>query len=422
MQQRILVVGTGFAGLWSALAAKGLISASSDIPASQASEIEVVVIAPEPSLVVRPRLYEENPESMTAPLAQLFHSCGIRFIKGIVDTIRTAEHDVTYVDRFGTRSTIDYDRLVLAAGSRLARPSIPGLSEHAFSVDQIDEAAELDVHLKGLSTLPQSPARDTVVICGGGFTGIEIAAELPQRLHTIMGKDSKVRVIVVDSHEEVGGELGPGPRPVITEALKELGVETKLGSRIASIDAIGVVTEAGERIDTLTPIWTAGMKATGLTEQIPSKRDQFGRLVVDQELRVPSIDGVFATGDAAVVNTDEDDHKVMMSCQHALFLGRSAGYNAAADLLGVKATLYSQPYYGTCLDLGSFGAVVTSGWDRKVTYTRERAKTVKNYINRKLIYPPPPTDAAQAFALADPAIKIPPLSPETLGIEAPVVH
>jgi NADH dehydrogenase len=61
------------------------------------------------------------------------------------------------------------DRLILAAGSTLNRPAIPGLAEHAFSVDQIDEAAVLEAHLLRLDALPESPARNTVVVGGGGY-------------------------------------------------------------------------------------------------------------------------------------------------------------------------------------------------------------------------------------------------------------
>jgi NADH dehydrogenase len=137
--RRIVVIGAGFAGMWSALAAARLI----DLRA--ASGVEVVVVAPEPVLHVRPRLYEDSPGSMAAPLLPLFRETGIRFIRGIVDGVDTTEMAVSIVAKTGEHSRLTYDRLILASGSQLYRPSIPGLKEFAFSVDQLDEASELDL-------------------------------------------------------------------------------------------------------------------------------------------------------------------------------------------------------------------------------------------------------------------------------------
>lgn len=77
-----------------------------------------------------------------------------------------------------------------------------------------------------------------------------------------------------------------------------------------------------------------------------------------------------------------------MSCQHAMNLGRSAGHNVAADLLGHPTRPYRQPKYVTCLDLGPWGAVYTEGWDRQVKMKGAEAKRLKNRINTERIYPP----------------------------------
>ena len=404
MTQRIVIVGSGFAGTWAALAARRLI----DQHGGEANSIKITVVSPEPFLVIRPRLYEENPAGMGAPLADLFQATGIQFVKGTVDTIRVPRRELDVLGSAGVRSSLSYDRLILAAGSRLMQPNIPGLREHSFNVDQIETAAQLDVHLHKLPSLPPSPARNTVVVCGGGFTGIEIAAELPARLRTILGKDADIRVVVIERAPEIGPELGSGPRPVILRALTELGVELKLGAAVTSIDSGSVTTDA-ETIEAQTIIWTAGMEATALTKQIPGKRDRVGRLYVDKDLRVPTSKDVFATGDAAFAATDDKGHTAMMSCQHALSLGRSAGYNAAADLLKVESRPYSQVNYGTCLDLGPWGSVITAGWDRVVKFSGSQAKPVKQYVNGTLIYPPK-ADRAEALALADPDWQAPDLS------------
>ncbi|PSH61523.1 FAD-dependent oxidoreductase [Phyllobacterium sophorae] len=396
MMQRILIIGAGFAGLWSALAAARRL----EIEGSKDGAIEVALIAPEPILTIRPRLYEAAPDDMTASLENLFEETGVRYIQGSVETIRANTDEVDYINASGERLTLSYHRLVMAAGSKLFRPDIPGLRQYAFSVDQRDEAAALDVHLKNLAQQPASLKRDTVIVAGGGFTGLEIATELPGRLKKVLGSDANIRIMIVERADAIGPGLGSGPRPVIDKALSELGIEYRLGSAVAVISADGLKTADGEYIEAGTIIWTAGVRANALTAQISAERDELGRLRVDHDLRVPSAPKIFAAGDAAVAPTDDQGNHTLMSCQHAIPAGKSAGDNAAADLLGQRPTPYSQPHYVTCLDLGSAGAVVTRGRDRKIWLTGAEGKTMKMMINGTLIYPPADRDAA--FAAADP--------------------
>jgi len=397
MTIRILVIGAGFAGMWSALGAVRLLDQA------ERNDVEVMLVAPEPHLHVRPRLYEENPEGMKAPLLEIFRIVGVTFIHGMVENIDVAKRQVSIigVDADTSRRDISYDRLVLAAGSRLYCPPIPGLKAHAFNVDQIADAARLEAHIQSLAHRPASAGRNTVIVAGAGFTGIEIAAELPARLRDVLGHDQEVNVIMVERHSDVGPDLGPSPRPVITQALADLGVTWKLGSAVAAIDSGGVTLENGERIAADTVIWTAGARASELTAQIPAERDAFGRLHVDRNLKVHGLDTVFATGDCAYAATDDDGNYTMMSCQHANNLGRSAGHNVAADLIGIHPIPYSQPKYVTCLALGPWGAVYTEGWDRQVKLVGAEAGALKKQINTEWIYPPAGS-RAEILASADP--------------------
>lgn len=395
MQQRILVIGSGFAGMWAALGAARVLDQHGR------SEVEVALVAPEPLLHLRPRLHEAAPHAMTTPLLPLFEAAGVRYVQGSVERIHTGERNVEAVNERGERFTLAYDRLVLTAGSRLFRPAIPGLAEHAFSIDQTDEASALDVHLARLADLPPSDARNTVVVAGGGFTGIEIACELPERVRRVLGEDAEIRVVIVERSHVIGPDLGPGPRPQIEQALDELGVVRFLGAAVNAIDADGLSTTTGERIEAKTVIWTAGMHASPLTAQVPGERDALGRLHVTRDLRVKGVDAVFAAGDVALAQVDDAGNHALMSCQHAMNMGRSAGYNVAADLLGLPTQAYAQPVYVTCLDLGPWGAVYTEGWERQVKLQGAEAKALKRQINTQWIYPPLPSRKAAREA-ADP--------------------
>ncbi|SDB97708.1 NADH dehydrogenase [Cupriavidus sp. YR651] len=397
MSKRILVIGAGFAGMWSALASARLLDEVGR------TDVEIALVAPAPELHIRPRLYEKNPGGMRAPLQEIFEAVGVKFIQGVVERIDVERHEVELVGVGAdtSRRKLGYDRLVLASGSRLFRPQIPGLEQHAFNVDQVADAARLESHIFSLASRPESTARNTVVVAGAGFTGIETAAEMPARLREVFGKDAAVNVIMVERNADIGPDLGAGPRPVITQALTELGVTWKVGSGVAAVDATGVTLENGERIEASTVIWTAGARASALTSQIPAKRDNFGRLHVDRHLKVEGIDTIYATGDVAYAATDDEGNYAAMSCQHAMNLGRSAGHNVAADLLGEVLIPYSQPKYVTCLDLGPWGAVYTEGWDRQVKLAGAEAKALKTQINTEWIYPPS-ADRAEVLASADP--------------------
>ena len=268
---RLVIIGAGFAGMYAALSAARL----RDIQGVSPEELEIALVAPEPTLVVRPRLYEPKPETLTAPLLDVLKAIDVVYVQGSAETIDTKARVVQIATAKGTRKTLSYDRLVVATGSRLFRPNIPGLAEHGFSVDQLDDAVALDKHLHSLADRPAMNGRDTVVVAGGGFTGIEAATEMPARLRKILGKDAKPRVIIVDRNSAIAPDMGEGPRPVIEDALRKLGVETRLGAGVASLDQSGVTLSDGEHIETETVIWAAGIRAAPLTAADPRRARQF---------------------------------------------------------------------------------------------------------------------------------------------------
>ncbi|MGH8385107.1 MAG: NAD(P)/FAD-dependent oxidoreductase [Pseudomonas sp.] len=399
MKQQILIIGAGFGGVWSALSAARLLDKH------DRNDIEITVLAPQAELRIRPRFYEPNVHNMKAPLNELFDAVGVKFVQGSAQVIDEKNKHVSYATATGAEGKLTYSRLVLAAGSKLMRPPVEGMLEHAFDVDEIESATELESHINALKDLPASAARNTVVVAGGGFTGIETATEMPARLRAVLGDDANIRVIVVDRAPQVAAALGDGIRPSIVEASEHLGIEWVLNATVASVDAGGVTLADGQRIESNTVIWTVGFRAHPLTEQVQGARDHQGRLHVDQNLKVRGHADVFATGDVAYAATDDLGNFAAMSCQHAIALGRYAGNNVAAELLGVEPMAYSQPKYVTCVDLGTWGAVFTEGWDRQVKLVKQEAKELKTQINTLWIYPPA-ADRAAALAAADPLIPV----------------
>lgn len=398
MKKQILIVGSGFAGMWAA------VSAARVAELKGSDELQITVLAPTAELRVRPRFYEENVAGLVAPLNALFDELNVEFIAGHAERIDTKEKAVWYRAQNGVTTLATYDRLILATGSQTCRPAIAGLAEFAFDIDQLASAQIFEKHLDALVQQPATPARNTVVVCGGGFTGIELATELPARLRARFGIDTQTKVIVVERGAKIGGRFSEALSAVIADASAELGVEWRVNSEVEAIDAAGVTLKNGERIAAATVVWTAGVEAHPLTRHINAERDAQGRLRVNDLLQVPGWPDVYATGDTAHAKTDDLGNTALMTCQHAIQLGKFAGHNAAASLLNAEQHPYRQVNYVTCLDLGGWGAVYTEGWEQEVKSVRDEAKKIKIAITHELIYPPA-ADRAVAFAAADPLAK-----------------
>lgn len=377
----VLVIGGGFAGVWAAAAA-ARVRADAD-----RADMSVTLVAPGDHLVIRPRLYEADPGQMQVPLDRVLTPVGVERLRASVTRIDTDAHVVAVRDEAGRSRTLGYERLVLASGSRLRRPDLPG-SELLHDVDTMAGARALESHL---NRLPDGAGRFTAVVVGAGFTGLEVATELVERLRTQAatldhGREG-VRVVLVERADVVGPDIGPEPRPAILAALDEVGVEVRLGQSVTEVTPAGVLLADGSRIAAATVVWTGGMQASPLAGQIPGRHDGLGRLEVDGELRVPEAPHVFAAGDTAAAVL-EPGRTVLQSCQYATQLGKHAGHNAAADLLGLPLASFSAIPYVTCLDLGSAGAIYTTGFERTVQLSGTEGKEQKRLINRKWIYPP----------------------------------
>ncbi|MFI8933262.1 NAD(P)/FAD-dependent oxidoreductase [Streptomyces sp. NPDC053474] len=354
----IVIVGGGFAGVWSAASAARVRGDAA---------LRITLVSPTTDLVLRPRLYEAEPERAVVPLKRILEPVGVAHVQATVTEIDTAGHRVVTADG----EVLTYDRLVLATGSQLIRPQMPG-AERVFDVDTLDGALALKEHLRDRTDF-------TAVVVGAGFTGLEVATELAGR----------GRVILADRSTVVGPELGEGPRPAIEAALDRLGVELRLGTTVTAVEDGSVRWADGTWTEADAVVWTAGLRASPLTACVEGPRDRLGRLEVDAQLRVSG--DVFAAGDTAAARLDAD-HVTVQSCQYAVPLGRTAGHNAAADLLGLPLIDFAPGPYVTDIDLGGAGAVFTRGWDRRVESTGADGKLVKQWIMEKIH---PPVDDAE---------------------------
>jgi len=399
--QRIVVVGAGFAGLWSALGA----ARKRDELRVSPQDVEILVVNRDPYHGLRVRNYEADLGPTRVPLADLLEPVDVGLLLGEATGIDLPRRQLHVQTAAGSQN-VRWDRLVLASGGPLVRPSLPGLAEHAFDIDTYAGAARLQQHLGTLSAR-SDPGRGAVLVVGGGLVGIEIASELPERLRAAGSPADEVQVILADHADHIGSTMGPHAIPVIAEALQALGVQTRTGVSIAAIDEGGATLATGERIEAGTVVWCAGMRASPLAAELPGEHDRFGRIVVEKTFRVPAAEGVFAAGDIAALAVD-DEHCSVMSCQHGRPMGRFAGHNVVCDLLGQPLLPLSIDWYVTVLDLGPWGALYTEGWDRRVVTVGTAAKRTKRIINGERIVPPLNRDLQALLAAAAPVVQAPP--------------
>jgi NADH dehydrogenase len=392
----VLVIGSGFAGLWAALGAARRLD-ELGIPAGT---VDLTVLSAKPFHDIRVRNYEADLGGCRIPLADLLEPVGVAHVATVVTAINTDARTVTTSGGL----TYGYDRLVLASGSQVFKPPVPGLAEFGFDVDTYDGAVAMQDHLRRLADGPPTAAAATVVVVGAGLTGIELASELPNTLRQLFATRGVTPRVVLLDRSGVGSDMGASARPIIEQALAANGVETRTGVTVAAISRHGVSLTSGDHLEAATVVWCAGMRASPLTEQLPVMCDRVGRVPVDDYLRVVGAPTIFAAGDVAAARMD-DEHLSVMSCQHGRPMGRYAGYNVIGDLFAEPMLGLRIPWYVTILDLGPAGAVYTEGWDRVVVSNGAKAKTTKQTVNTQRIYPPLTRNRADLLAAAAPELQ-----------------
>ena len=251
--QRIVIIGGGFAGVWAAL---GAAAARRD---ARNRAIRITLVTREPFLTIRPRLYEADLTNVRVPLVPLLDALDVDTIVGEATRLDTTARTVA-IDTASGPTTIGYDRLIVAAGSRLRRPSIPG-ADHAFGVDTYGEAEALGQHLRTLGSRPAVEGRFTAVVVGAGLAGLEVATTMVSRLLALSSRAASTRpagerpeVVLVERSDAVAPDLGSNPRPVVEAALRALGISLRLGQTVTEVSPEGVTMSSGEHIPAATTI------------------------------------------------------------------------------------------------------------------------------------------------------------------------
>ncbi|MFL6126143.1 NAD(P)/FAD-dependent oxidoreductase [Actinophytocola sp.] len=358
--KRVVIVGGGFAGYEAARALLKIVSRTGD-------DIEVVLVNPTDYFLYLPLLPEVaaavlDPRRVTVSLPATLP--GVRLALGTVHAIDLESRKVAYTDPEGAERSLDYDRLVLAAGSVNKLLPIQGVSEHAHGFRGVPEALYLRDHIVRQIELAtaaddqaERDARCTFVVVGAGYTGTEVAAQGPVFTAAIAGRHpelagQKIRWMLLDVAPRVLPELDKRLSRAADRVLRERGVEVRMGDTVEEATGEGVRLKSGGFVANRTLVWCVGVRPDPLVENtgLPTQK---GRLVTEPTLVVPGHPEVFACGDAAAVpDLTRPGQATAMTAQHATRQGKLAGHNVYASLTGGQLRPYKHHDLGFVVDLG----------------------------------------------------------------------
>jgi NADH:ubiquinone reductase (H+-translocating) len=351
---RIVIVGAGFAGFTAARELSKLSGGSADI----------VIINPTDYFLYLPLLPEVSagilePRRVTVSLAAALP--GVRVILGEAESFDLDARTVGYVDPDGTKATVDYHRLVIAAGSVNKLLPVPGVTEYAHGFRGIPEALYLRDHIvrqiemaAGADDLEECRARCTFVVVGAGYTGTEVAAQgvLFTRSLVRDRPGLEPKWLLVDVADRVLPSLDARLATAADKVLRERGVDVRLKTSVKEAMADGVHLSTGDYVPTKSLIWCVGVRPDPLIDGLGLETRE-GRLVVDEFLTVPGHPEVYACGDAAAVPDLTMPGKLTgMTAQHATRQGTAVARNIAASYGQGRRRAYKHHDLGFVVDLG----------------------------------------------------------------------
>ncbi|EKU49110.1 MULTISPECIES: NAD(P)/FAD-dependent oxidoreductase [Brevibacterium] len=375
LRPRILVVGGGYLGL---------VTAQNLLKNLGRGEATVTVIDPNPYMTYQPFLPEVaagsiEPRHAVVPLRR--NLPGAEVITGKVTSINHADKFVVVEPENDEPFELDYDHIIMAAGSVARTLPIPGLKENAIGLKRIEEAVALRDHL--LSRLADAALMEddeerrkalTFVFVGGGFAGIELLAELEDVVRSAISQyetltEADVRFVLVEALGRVMPEVGEAQARWVVEHLRERGIDVYLETFLQDCTDKHIKLSNGEEFDADTIVWSAGVKANPVLVDSDLPIDERGRVTVRADLRVEGEDGVvegaWAAGDNAAV-PDLSGGGVGGYCvpnaQHAVRQAPVLAANVLAALRGeTEFKQYFHKTIGSVAGLGLYKGVSQMG-------------------------------------------------------------
>lgn len=356
---RIVVVGGGFGGLFTAL----------DLSGSG----EVTLVSEEDHFLFTPMLYEylsgEVEAWHIAPYFSELLEKKSAFVRGTASQIDFESREVILN---GSKTRLSYDALVLAAGGVSNYWDIPGAEEHSIPFRKIAHADRLRQRMvEALDRIPPDlPPQDvtraiTFAVVGAGASGVELSTKMADLLRDAFKRrnlQGVPRVVVIEMSDRIVPGMGEEIREFVEEALRESRVEVHTQTRVVSVDRNKIIYEHDgiqTELKVAGIVWTAGVRVSPLVETLELEKDKRGLILVDPTLQVRGREGVFALGDIAYF----PDATPILSgtAQLAFQQAGLAARNVRAFLAGKELRTREFAELGEAVSLGTEKAAVLAG-------------------------------------------------------------
>jgi len=395
--RRILVLGGGYVGLYTALRLQSRL---------RAEEATITVVEPHSYMTYQPFLPEASagslsPRHVVVPLRRVLRRCTV--INGRVVSLDHPRR-VARIDPIeGPEYDVEYDIVVNALGSVARTLPIPGLADVGVGFKTIEEAIYLRNQVLNSLDVAESTtdvARRrralTFVFVGGGYAGVEALAELEDlaRDATVYYKNigpRDLRFVLVEATGRILPEVGEDMGEYTAMQLSRRNIDIRLQTRLESCEQGRVRLSDGADFESDTIVWTAGVKANPVMRSFSGlPLDDKGRLVCRADLRVDGVDDAWGAGDScAVPDLTQPGALTGPSAQHAVRQARRLADNIVAQLRGRPLTDYRHAYVGSVASLGLHKGVAQvygiklkgwPAWFMHRTYHLSRVPT----FNRKM--------------------------------------
>ncbi|MFG3340440.1 NAD(P)/FAD-dependent oxidoreductase [Glycomyces sp. NPDC048151] len=328
MQHRIIVLGAGYTGA----------SAAGRLARKVSTEdVGITLVNAEPDFVERVRMHQvtAGQDLKPRPLAEMLEGTGVELRLAKVTAVDADRKTVAVADADGA-AELEYDTLVYALGSGWNDMGVPGTAEHAY------EIASRPGALKARERLARLDAGQSVVVVGGGLTGVEAVTEIAEAR-----PDLDVSIAV---RSGFGDWLTPKAAAHLRKVAEKLGIRVHEHAGVTGVRADAVETEAGEIPAALT-IWTTGFAVHPIAAATTLEVTDRGQIVVDRDMRSVSHPDVYAVGDAGYGMSDVGK-PLRMSCASGIPMAWIAADAIAAELTGAKRGKVPLAYAQQCISLG----------------------------------------------------------------------
>ncbi len=367
---RILIVGGGYAGFYTALKLEKWL---------RKGEAEVVLVDPLPYMTYQPFLPEVAAGSLEprhAVVSHRRHLRSTRVITAKVSGVNHASKTATIEPEVGETFELDYDHVVMTAGSVSRTFPIPGVADEAIGMKSIEEAVAVRDRLidnfHRAALLPAGPDRDrllTVVVVGGGFAGIETFAELRSLASALLRDHPQLTIDdthfhLIEAMGRIMPEVSLKTSHWVLKNLAQRAAIVHLETQLTSAVDGHLELSTGESLESDLIIWTAGVMANPVLRGTDLPVDERGRLRAQPDLRVIDdngvVDAAWTAGDVAAV-PDLSGGGVGGFCvpnaQHAVRQGKQLAKNLVAVLRGEAPKDYEHKNLGAVAGLGiGYGA------------------------------------------------------------------